>query len=115
MRLLVFIIYCTSCACAVATHINSSRSQVADCLHVPHMNEFDKFDIVALICVALFDRFPFNPLLPATSDSFPVQGLPRSACAGLLELGCCSCLCVSVSLQTKPRPEQLSPAGDTKA
>lgn len=54
MRLLVFIIYFTSCACAVATHINSSWSQVADCLHVPYMNEFDKFDIVALLCLALF-------------------------------------------------------------
>lgn len=54
MRLLVFIIYFTSCACAVATHINSSWSQVADCLHVPYMNKFDKFDRVALICLALF-------------------------------------------------------------
>lgn len=53
-------------------------------------------------------------VLPVTSDSSPVQGLPPSGCAGLRELGRCFCLCVSVCLQTTPRPKRLSLAMDTQ-
>lgn len=53
-------------------------------------------------------------MLPVTSDSSPVQGLPPPGCEGLLSPGRCSCLCVSVCPQTTPKPGQPSPAANAQ-
>lgn len=47
-------------------------------------------------------------VLPATSGSFPVQGLQRSGCVGPPSLEYCCCLCFFACLQTMPKPEPLS-------